>query len=125
EPVIDSVPVLAAAACFADGTTTFEHVANLRLKESNRIDALCAELCRAGAEAIAGPDTITIAGHPEGIAGGVTVDAHEDHRLAMALAIVALRARDGLTITGAHHVAKSYPTFWAELARLGVEVAAI
>jgi 3-phosphoshikimate 1-carboxyvinyltransferase len=125
EPVIDSVPVLAAAACFAEGTTIFEHVTNLRLKESNRIDALCAELCRAGAEAIAGPDTITIVGRPEGIAGGVTVDAHEDHRLAMALAIVALRARDGLTITSAHHVAKSYPTFWEELARLGAEVTAI
>ncbi len=124
EPVIDSVPVLAAAACFAEGTTIFEHVANLRLKESNRIDALCAELCRAGAEAIAGPDTITVVGHPEGIAGGVTVDAHEDHRLAMALAIVALRARDGLTIAGAHHVAKSYPTFWDELARLGAEAMA-
>jgi len=42
EPIIDSVPVLAALACFAEGTTTFHHVANLRLKESNRIDALCA-----------------------------------------------------------------------------------
>lgn len=122
EPIIDSVPVLAALACFAEGTTVFEHVANLRLKESNRIDALCAELCRAGADAIPGADTITIVGHPEGIAGGVTVDAHDDHRLAMALAVVALRARDGLTITGAQHVAKSYPRFWQELARMGADV---
>ena len=42
--------------------------------------------------------------------------------LAMALAILALRSRDGLTITGAQHVAKSYPHFWAELARLGAQV---
>lgn len=122
EPIIDSVPVLAALACFAEGTTIFRNVANLRLKESNRIDALCAELCRAGAEATPGADSITIVGHPAGIAGGVTVDAHDDHRLAMALAIVALGSRAGLTITGAHHVAKSYPRFWQELASLGADV---
>ena len=53
-------------------------------------------------------------GQPAGITGGVTVDAHDDHRLAQALALVALRSRDGLTITGAESVAKSYPTFFAE-----------
>ena len=125
EPIIDSVPALAAAACFATGTTIFRNVATLRLKESNRIDALCAELNAAGAEAIPGADTITIIGHPGGIPGGTTVDAHDDHRLAMALALVALRTTHGLTITGAQHVAKSYPRFWDELARLGAIVTAI
>ena len=122
ETVIDSVPVLAAAACFAHGTTVFRNVGNLRLKESNRIDDLCQELSRAGADAQPGPDSITIVGRPGGIAGGITVDAHHDHRLAMALAIVALRANAPLTITGADHVAKSYPGFWSELARLGATV---
>ncbi len=123
-PLIDSVPALAAAACVAAGTTVFTNVGALRLKESNRIDDLCAELCRAGADAVAGADSITITGRPAGIAGGVTVDAHQDHRLAMALAILALRARAPLTITGADHVAKSYPAFWDELARLGARVQA-
>ena len=122
EPIIDSIPVLAAAACFAEGTTTFINVASLRLKESNRIDDLCEELVRAGAEAIPGPDSITIVGHLTGIAGGVTVGAHQDHRLAMALALVALRSRAPLTITGAEHVAKSYPRFWDELERLGAQI---
>ena len=122
EPIIDSVPVLAAAACFAEGTTTFTNVATLRLKESNRIDDLCEELTRAGGEAIPGPDSITIVGHPAGIAGGVTVGAHNDHRLAMALALVALRSRAPLTIAGAEHVAKSYPRFWDELERLGAQI---
>lgn len=122
EPIIDSVPALAAAACFADGTTVFTNVAALRLKESDRIGDLCAELHRAGAQAIPGADTLTIVGQPGGVAGGTTVDAHSDHRLAMALAIVALRARSGLTITGAHHVAKSYPAFWDALASLRPEV---
>lgn len=122
EPLIDSIPVLAAAACFAEGTTIFTNVGTLRLKESNRIDDLCAELNRAGAHAVPSPDTITITGQSGPLPGGVTVDAHHDHRLAMALAILALRTTAGLTITGAHHVAKSYPGFWDELARLGAVV---
>jgi 3-phosphoshikimate 1-carboxyvinyltransferase len=122
ESIIDSVPVLAALACFAQGTTTFTNVATLRLKESNRIDDLCQELCRAGAQAVPGASSITIIGQPEGVAGGVTVDAHHDHRLAMALALVALRAHTPITITGTEHVAKSYPQFWDELARLGATV---
>jgi 3-phosphoshikimate 1-carboxyvinyltransferase len=120
--LIDSVPVVAAAACFAEGTTVIHNVGALRLKESNRIDDLCLELHRTGAHAIAGPESVTIIGQPAGIAGGATVDAHHDHRLAMALSIVALRAHAPLTITGADHVAKSYPAFWRELARLGADV---
>ena len=121
-PAIDSVPILAAAATCANGSTVFQHVETLRLKESNRIDDLCQEFTKIGVHAVAGTDTLTIIGNPDGYQGGVTVDAHNDHRLAMALALVALRCRDGLTITGAHHVAKSYPIFWDELARLGADV---
>lgn len=123
--LIDSVPVVAAAACFATGTTVIHNVGALRLKESNRIDDLCLELHRAGARAIPGPDNITIIGQPADIAGGATVDAHHDHRLAMALSIVALRAHAPLIITGADHVAKSYPAFWRELTRLGADVTSV
>ncbi len=123
DAIIDSVPVLAALAAVATGTTTFHQVANLRLKESDRISDLCAEFRKVGVVAIPGEDTITIIGQPHGLAGGVTVDAHGDHRLAMALALLALRCRAPLTITGAQHVAKSYPAFWDELARLGADVA--
>jgi 3-phosphoshikimate 1-carboxyvinyltransferase len=117
--VIDSVPVLAALASFADGTTTFTNVAALRLKESDRIGMLCDELNKIGVQAIPGEDTIVIHGQPAGIAGGATVDAHSDHRLAMALALAGLRAHAPITIIGAQHVAKSYPAFWRELVLLG------
>ncbi len=122
DPLIDSVPVLVAAACFAEGESRFENVANLRLKESDRIGDLCAELRRAGCDAQPFDDAIVVRGQPGGIAGGVTVDAHDDHRLAQALALVALRSRAGLTITGADAVAKSYPTFFEDLRLLGAEV---
>ena len=122
DPLIDSIPVLVAAACFAEGESRFENVGHLRLKESDRIGDLCAELQRAGCDAQPLDDGILVRGHPEGVVGGVTVDAHDDHRLAQALALVALRSRDGLTITGADSVAKSYPTFFEDLQRLGADV---
>jgi 3-phosphoshikimate 1-carboxyvinyltransferase len=120
DALIDSVPVLVAAACF--GESRFENVANLRLKESDRIGDLCVELQRAGCDAQPFDDAIVVRGQPGGIAGGATVDAHDDHRLAQALAIVALRSRDGLTITGADSVAKSYPSFFEDLRLLGADV---
>jgi 3-phosphoshikimate 1-carboxyvinyltransferase len=122
DPLIDSVPVLVATACFAEGETRFENAANLRLKESDRIGDLCAELQRAGCDVQPLDDGILVRGRPVGIPGGATVDAHDDHRLAQALALVALRSRDGLVITGADAVAKSYPTFFDDLRLLGAEV---
>lgn len=122
---IDSVPALVALACFAEGETRFENVATLRLKESDRIGDLCAELARAGCDVAPEPDAIVVRGRPQGIRGGATVSAHDDHRLAQALAIVALRSEHGLTITGAEAVAKSYPAFFEDLAALGAEVRAI
>ncbi len=125
DAVIDSVPALVAAACFADGETRFERVATLRLKESNRIEDLCAELNLAGCDARPEPDALVVRGNPEGIRGGATVYGHDDHRLVQSLAIVALRSREGLTITGADAVAKSYPRFFDDLAVLGAEVTVI
>lgn len=122
---IDSVPALVALACCAQGESRFERVATLRLKESDRIGDLCAELASAGCDAQPGEDTITVRGQPGGIPGGATVSAHDDHRLAQALAIVALRSERGLTITGADAVAKSYPSFFDDLARLGAQVRAV
>ena len=122
---IDSVPALVALACCAQGESRFERVATLRLKESDRIGDLCAELASAGCDAQPGEDTITVRGQPGGIPGGAMVSAHDDHRLAQALAIVALRSERGLTITGADAVAKSYPSFFDDLARLGAQVRAV
>jgi 3-phosphoshikimate 1-carboxyvinyltransferase len=122
DPVIDSVPALVALACLTPGETRFVNGANLRVKESDRIGDLCAELARAGADVTPLADGIIARGRPEGIAGGVTVYGHDDHRVAQALAILALGSREGLTIEGADAVAKSYPWFFEDLQRLGTRV---
>lgn len=120
--VIDSVPVLAALACFAEGETRFENVATLRLKESDRIGDLCAELNAAGCDTHAGKDSITVRGQPAGTRGGVVVRGHDDHRLVQALATAGLRSARGVTITGADAVAKSYPDFFVDIGWLGARV---
>lgn len=117
---IDCVPVLVAAACFAEGESVFYNIAGLHYKESDRINDLCAELRQAGCAVMPREDAIIVQGRPRGIEGGVTVDGHADHRLLMALAIVGLRSRRGLTLTGVEHISKSYPHFFEELQRLGV-----
>jgi 3-phosphoshikimate 1-carboxyvinyltransferase len=122
DAIIDSVPVLVALACLVEGESRFEGVANLRLKESDRIGDLCAELRRAGADLDPLPDAILVRGRQAGIAGGTTVASHDDHRLTQAFAIVALRSERGLTIANANAVAKSYPGFFADLAALGARV---
>ncbi len=122
DSIIDCIPVLVAAACFAEGESIFYNIESLHYKESDRINDLCAELRRAGCSVIPRPDAIIVQGHPNGVEGGVVVSGHSDHRLLMALAIVAMRSRRGLTLTGIEHISKSYPNFFEELQRLGVEM---
>ncbi|MHB8597239.1 MAG: 3-phosphoshikimate 1-carboxyvinyltransferase [Ktedonobacteraceae bacterium] len=119
---IDSIPVLVAAACFAEGESIFYNIESLHYKESDRINDLCAELRRAGCVVTPRDDSIIVQGRPQGIEGGVTVDGHSDHRLLMALSIVALRSLRGLTLSGVEHIAKSYPDYFDELRRLGVNI---
>jgi 3-phosphoshikimate 1-carboxyvinyltransferase len=119
---IDCIPVLVAAACFAEGESIFYNIEGLHYKESDRINDLCMELRRAGCIVTPRNDAIIVRGQPQGIEGGVVVDGHSDHRLLMALAIVGLRSNRGLTLVGTGHIAKSYPHFFEDLQRLGVAV---
>lgn len=114
----DQVPTLAALAPFARGTTRIENVAHLRIKESDRLAAMTAELRRAGAHVTELPDGLVIpgiwaAGEPPH--EPVTIDPHDDHRVAMAMALVALR-RPNLAIADPACVGKSYPDYWRDLA---------
>jgi 3-phosphoshikimate 1-carboxyvinyltransferase len=122
DKVLDCIPVLVATACFATGESRFYNIESLHYKESDRINDLCAELRLAGCDVEAQRDAIIVHGQPTGIEGGAVVNGHHDHRLLMALATVALRSRQGLTLTGVEHIIKSYPHYFEELQRLGVNV---
>ena len=117
----DQVPTLAALAPFAEGTTRITNVPHLRLKESDRLRAMRVELTRLGADRRG--DGRTGSRSPASGATAprrtspVTVASHDDHRIAMSLALVGLR-RPGVSVAEPRVVAKSYPEFWRDLERL-------
>ena len=116
----DQVPTLAALAPFARGTTRIFNVAHLRIKESDRLEAMAGELRKAGATVDEGPDWLRIPGiwaDREPPTDPVRIDPRGDHRIAMSLALVGLR-RPGIVVTAPEVVGKSYPGFWGDLERL-------
>ncbi|RAP78079.1 3-phosphoshikimate 1-carboxyvinyltransferase [Paenibacillus montanisoli] len=118
----DAVLAMVAAAVFAEGTSRFYDVENLRYKECDRITDYLNELRKAGANVEERQSEIIVHGRPEGVEGGVEINAHYDHRVIMALTVVGLRAKQPLRIRDAHHVAKSYPIFFDHLKALGANV---
>ncbi len=111
---IDEFPVISVAAALAEGTTTIRDAEELRVKETDRIDAMVNELGKLGGQLEGRPDGMVITG-VEQLNGG-TVMSHGDHRIAMSLAVAALSARDAVTIEDAACTETSFPGFWALLA---------
>lgn len=113
----DLAPILAVVATQAEGWTRLTNAARLRIKESDRIEAICRGLKALGADIIPAPDSILISG-PTPLKGG-QVDSFSDHRIAMAMAIAACAAEGEVIIESAEAVAKSYPGFWEDYRWLG------
>ncbi len=117
--LIDEVPVLAVAACLARGTTTIRDAAELRVKETDRIALLVAELLKMGAAVEERPDGLVVRGG--GRLLGSSCTSHGDHRLAMALGIAGSVAAGETLIEDAEVVDVSYPGFWQELERIATD----
>lgn len=116
----DLVPVIAALACHAHGLTHIFGAHRLRLKESNRLESLYLELRKMGAEITLNDDGLLIKGGS--LLHGATIDPHNDHRIAMACAVAALRAEGETMIQNADCVRKSYPQFFTHLKQIGVDL---
>lgn len=118
----DAAPVLAVLAAFASGTSHLRGLHTLPHKESHRLQALASELARLGARVEWTAETLSI--HPVSKLpqAPVTLDSHGDHRIAMALSIVATRSPVPISITGAECVLKSFPHYWNLLRDLGVSL---
>lgn len=108
----DLFPPLVALACACEGTTRLTGAGRLKHKESDRATALVSEFVRLGARVELQGDALVITGGP--LAGG-QADSHGDHRIAMAVAVAALRSDRGVELTGESCVAKSYPDFFERL----------
>lgn len=114
--LLDEGPVLALAACFAEGTTVIRDAQELRVKESDRIKTTTQELSRIGANIEERPDGMVIHGGRK--LKGAVCQSHSDHRLAMTLGIAGLLAEGMTTVQGAEIASISYPTFWNDLESL-------
>ena len=114
--LIDEIPILSVAACFAEGTTTFHDAAELRLKESDRITTTVVELRKLGAKIDEHPDGMTI--HGVGSLHGGVCEANNDHRLAMSLGVAGLASEEPISILGAEIASVSYPSFWEEIGKI-------
>lgn len=113
---IDELPLVALAACFAEGVTTIQDAAELRRKESDRIDTVSEALRALGADVETSEDGMRIQGG-DGLRGGA-IDSHGDHRIAMLGAVAGLASREGVEVAGMDAAAVSYPGFEADLASL-------
>lgn len=113
---IDELPLVALAACFAEGTTTIRDAEELRRKESDRIETVTAALRALGGKVEPTEDGMAIEG-TGGLRGG-TIDSHGDHRIAMLGAVAGLASKEGVEVHNMDAAAVSYPNFEADLASL-------
>ncbi|TAN61755.1 3-phosphoshikimate 1-carboxyvinyltransferase, partial [bacterium] len=120
-PAIDEFPVICIAAAFADGVTTITGAKELRIKESDRIKEMAGVLKAIGIECKELANGIIITGNNgKAIQGGVTLDTKGDHRIAMSVAIAALRAENGIEIENWECADVSFPGFFNTLNKVSV-----
>jgi 3-phosphoshikimate 1-carboxyvinyltransferase len=113
---IDELPVVAVAACFAEGITVIEDAGELRVKETDRISAMTSELRRLGADVVETDDGMIIRGGKP--LRGAYCSSWGDHRVAMAVAVAATAADGETTIENASVVSISFPGFFRKLSEL-------
>ncbi len=117
----DVVQTLAAVAVFAEGTTIVTNIENLAFKESNRIEDTATELRKIGITVTTTEDSLAIEG---GTPTAATLDTHDDHRMAMSLALIAIKSTQ-IQIRDPGVVAKSFPNYWRFLEQLGYSINSI
>ena len=121
--MIDEYPILSVVASFAHGVTRMHGVKELRVKESDRIDAMATGLRAAGVTVQDGPDWWHVHGLGGAVKGGALAATHLDHRIAMSFLILGMGAREGMSIDDGGPVATSFPIFEPLMAALGASIA--
>ncbi len=121
--MIDEYPVLSVVASFATGQTMMRGVRELRVKESDRIDAMAKGLRAAGISVDEGEDWWAVTGRGHGdVPGGATVESRLDHRIAMSFLVMGMATENPMTVDDAGPVATSFPIFEPLMAELGAQI---
>lgn len=120
--MIDEYPVLCIAAAAASGTTRMTGIAELRIKETDRISVMAKGLARCGLEVVETKDSLSVTGAPGQIAGGVEIESCHDHRIAMSFLTLGLASRAAVSVTQASTIATSFPGFDSLMRELGADI---
>lgn len=120
--MIDEYPILSVLAAFAEGKTLMRGIKELRVKETDRIDAMAKGLRSCGAEVEEQADQMAVHGQgPEGVIGGATCESKMDHRIAMSFICLGLAARSPVSVDDTSSISTSFPGFSELMAGLGAE----
>ncbi len=120
--MIDEYPILAMAAAVAKGTTVMQGLAELRVKESNRLEKIASGLQQCGIKAIIEGDDLIITGQPKGVPGNAIIDSAMDHRIAMSFLILGLRSTQPVKVSNSGIISTSFPNFRELMASIGVNI---
>lgn len=117
--LIDELPLLAALASLAEGTTVIKDAGELKVKESNRIRVMCEELSKLGVDVVETDDGMEIKGADK-LKGNVTIATHDDHRIAMTFAVLNLISEGEIRLDNKNCVEISYPEFFNDLNKVNL-----
>ena len=120
--MIDEYPILAVAAAFAEGTSVMHGLAELRVKESDRLAAIIAGLRACGVSARDEGDTLIVEGAGGPARGGASVAAYHDHRIAMSFLVLGLASDQPVEVDSAAMIATSFPDFTLLMRSIGARI---
>jgi len=120
--IIDEIPILSIAASFAFGKTSITNASELRVKESDRLNAISEGLTKIGAEHKMFEDGISINGSLDTIHSSVKINSYDDHRIAMSFLVAGMRSNNGIKVENCKNIETSFPNFKEIMNSLGANI---
>ena len=120
--IIDEIPILSIAACFAEGETVIKNASELKVKESDRLKATSAGLEVMNIKHIKLDDGLIIYGKNDDVSVSKEVDSFGDHRIAMSFLVAGLRSKEGIVVKNCKNIETSFPDFFTMMNSLGMKI---
>ena len=120
--IIDEIPILSIAAAFAEGLTSIKNASELRVKESDRLNAISDGLDKLKIKHDMFNDGILIEGNDDLVDFDGYIDSFDDHRIAMSFLIAGIRSKKGISVKNCQNIETSFPGFKATMTKLGMKI---